>query len=97
MQVQLEKREKCIRKKLEVYTSIHFYTSTGRCTVQCILRLVGGVHTTLPYTTPLGKKLAVYTLLDYIHSPASLRCSTVIEKSKTKIEKSKTNTDRGFY
>ena len=45
----LEKREKCIRKKLEVYTvytSVHFHW--------CVytLRLVGGVHTTLPYTTP---------------------------------------------
>ena len=52
----LEKREKCIRKKLEVYTvytSVHFHW--------CVytLRLVGGVHTTLPYTTPQEKKLAV--------------------------------------
>ena len=28
------------------------------------LRLVGGVHTTLPYTTPPGKKLAVYVCID---------------------------------
>ena len=50
-----------------MYTiSIHFYTLPLVGVYVYTLRLVGGVHTTLPYTTPPGKKLAVYvcTVLD---------------------------------
>ena len=33
----------------------------SKCIQKCIqMSLVGGVHTTLPYTTPQEKKLAVY-------------------------------------
>ena len=59
----IEKREKSIRKKLEVYRSVY---NTLLYFHWCVytLRLVGGVHTTLPYTTPPGKKIVSYTLLD---------------------------------
>jgi hypothetical protein len=68
----LEKREKCTRKIGSV-CSIHFCTLPLVCVCVYTLRLVGGVHTTLPYTTPPGKKLAVYVHFSIIYtSPASL-------------------------
>ena len=50
---------KKIGSDTEVYTQI-YTSSTGRLVgVLYTLRLVGGGHTTLPYTTPQEKKLAV--------------------------------------